>query len=74
MVSPRSSEPYYILYIYAEFSRAMLHDQTIYPDPFTFNPDRFMKNGHLNPDVRDPGHATFGFGRRYTSLVHCHTY
>jgi hypothetical protein len=50
--------------------RAMLHDETIYPDPFTFNPDRFMKDGQLNPDVRDPGHATFGFGRRYASLAY----
>ncbi|CAA7261115.1 unnamed protein product [Cyclocybe aegerita] len=43
---------------------AMLHDETIYPDPFTFNPDRFMKDGQLNPDVRDPEHACWGFGRR----------
>ncbi|KAJ2928444.1 hypothetical protein H1R20_g8641, partial [Candolleomyces eurysporus] len=46
---------------------AMLHDETIYPDPFTFNPDRF-----INPDTgqvdfaraRDPSHACWGFGRR----------
>jgi cytochrome P450 len=45
----------------------MLHDKTIYPEPFEFNPDRFMKDGKLNPDVKDPGHATFGFGRRCDS-------
>ncbi|KAG6809849.1 hypothetical protein H0H92_014508 [Tricholoma furcatifolium] len=44
--------------------RAMLHDENIYPMPFEFNPDRFMKDGKLNPDVRDPHHAAFGFGRR----------
>ncbi|CAA7261117.1 unnamed protein product [Cyclocybe aegerita] len=43
---------------------AMLHDETVYPDPFTFNPDRFMKDGKLNPDIRDPEHACWGFGRR----------
>jgi cytochrome P450 len=46
----------------------MLHDETIYPDPFEFNPDRFMKDGHCNDDVKDPAHATFGFGRRYGVL------
>lgn len=45
--------------------RAMLHNESVYPDPFTFNPDRFMKDGKLNPAVRDPDHAAFGFGRRY---------
>lgn len=43
----------------------MLHDEALYPDPFTFNPDRFMKNGKLNPAVMDPAQITFGFGRRY---------
>jgi cytochrome P450 len=49
------------------FSRAMLHNEAIYPEPFEFNPDRFMKDGKLNPDIRNPGHATFGFGRRHAS-------
>lgn len=43
---------------------AMLHDETFYPDPFAFNPDRFMKDGKLNPAMKDPTHAAFGFGRR----------
>ncbi|TFK33961.1 cytochrome P450 [Crucibulum laeve] len=43
---------------------AMLHNEEIYPEPFEFNPDRYMKDGKLNPAVRDPGHAAFGFGRR----------
>ncbi|KAJ7251396.1 cytochrome P450 [Mycena rebaudengoi] len=42
---------------------AMLHDEVAYPDPYSFNPDRFMINGQLNPAVRDPEIA-FGFGRR----------
>ncbi|KAI0657965.1 cytochrome P450 [Cubamyces menziesii] len=43
---------------------AMSRDPTQYPDPETFNPDRFLKNGQLNPDVRDPASYVFGFGRR----------
>lgn len=44
--------------------RAMTHDPQDYPDPDCFNPDRFIKNGRINPDVKDPGRAVFGFGRR----------
>ncbi|KAJ7578020.1 cytochrome P450 [Mycena floridula] len=42
----------------------MLHDENIYPEPFAFNPDRFMKDGKLNPDVLNPEAIIFGFGRR----------
>lgn len=44
--------------------RSMLHDEEVYPDPFTFNPDRFMKDGVLDKSARDPSHACWGFGRR----------
>lgn len=44
--------------------RAMLHDEQIYPDPFEFKPERFMKDGKFNKELRDPEHACFGFGRR----------
>ncbi|KAK0234561.1 cytochrome P450 [Armillaria nabsnona] len=43
---------------------AMLHDETTYPEPHSFIPERFMKEGKLNPDIRDPGTVLFGFGRR----------
>ncbi|KAF8651376.1 hypothetical protein AX16_004823 [Volvariella volvacea WC 439] len=43
---------------------AMLHHEETYPDPDAFIPERFMKNGKLNPDVRDPEDFAFGFGRR----------
>ena len=47
------------------FSRAMLHDENIYPDSHTFTPERFLtKGGKLNLSVKDPLDAVFGFGRR----------
>ncbi|KAI0348407.1 cytochrome P450 [Trametopsis cervina] len=45
-------------------SWAILHDDAIYRQPHAFNPDRFMKGGKLNPDMRDPVTAAFGYGRR----------
>ncbi|QRW13256.1 cytochrome P450 family protein [Ceratobasidium sp. AG-Ba] len=39
---------------------ALMHDPATYPDPHTFNPDRFLKE---KPDL-DPRRFFFGFGRR----------
>ncbi|KAF8997615.1 cytochrome P450 [Cyathus striatus] len=41
---------------------AMTHDESIYPDPNEFRPERFFKeDGELNNDISD---LPFGFGRR----------
>jgi cytochrome P450 len=39
----------------------MLHDEDVYPDPHTFNPDRFL-GPNPQPDPTDYG--AFGYGRR----------
>ncbi|EKM54973.1 uncharacterized protein PHACADRAFT_195002, partial [Phanerochaete carnosa HHB-10118-sp] len=54
---------------------AILHDPDAYSDPEAFNPRRFLRprpsiggtgaeNVELDPTVRDPAVAVFGFGRR----------
>lgn len=45
-------------------NRHMLRDPQDYPDPGKFNPDRFIKDGNIDHEVRDPTTLAFGFGRR----------
>ncbi|KAK7677689.1 hypothetical protein QCA50_019380 [Cerrena zonata] len=44
--------------------RAMLHNPDDYPEPIVFKPERYIKDGKLDPSVRDPLTLAFGFGRR----------
>ena len=36
----------------------------MYPDPESFKPERFLKDGKINPEVQDPNTFVFGYGRR----------
>ncbi|EAU81380.2 cytochrome P450 [Coprinopsis cinerea okayama7 len=45
-------------------SWAMLHDENYYPNAMNYNPERFIKNGRLDPDVLNPNRMAFGYGRR----------
>ncbi|KAF5341790.1 hypothetical protein D9611_001158 [Ephemerocybe angulata] len=49
---------------------AMLRNEDDYEDPTTYNPDRFLKDGQINPDIRDPYTVAFGFGRRACPGAH----
>ena len=44
--------------------RSILHDRKVFNNPEEFEPERYLKDGKLNPDVRDPECAAFGYGRR----------
>ncbi|KAI0334579.1 cytochrome P450 [Cubamyces sp. BRFM 1775] len=43
---------------------AMSRDKSVYPEPDQFLPERFLKDGGIDPNVRDPATFIFGFGRR----------
>ncbi|KAK7018194.1 cytochrome P450, partial [Favolaschia claudopus] len=46
-------------------SWAILHNESIYPDPMTFNPERFLNNTDAQPEINpDPRKFAFGYGRR----------
>ena len=48
-----------------EDTRAMLHDEAMYPDPSSFRPERFLdENGQLDHTIQNPAEVGFGFGRR----------
>jgi len=43
---------------------AICRDPSVYPNPDTFNPDRFLKDGKIDPSVFNPEDRIFGAGRR----------
>ena len=52
--------------------RAMLNDESEFPEPEAFHPERFLTHeGRLRSDdnVPDPVDILFGFGRRYMIWV-----
>ena len=50
--------------------RSILHNPKTYDNPMEYRPDRFLKDGKLNPDVVDPDSVAFGFGRRLVDLLY----
>ncbi|RPD62615.1 cytochrome P450 [Lentinus tigrinus ALCF2SS1-7] len=43
---------------------SIMHDPETYPEPEKFIPERYLKDGKINPAVRDPASVIFGYGRR----------
>ena len=50
--------------------RSILNDREAFNNPEEFQPERYLKDGKLNPDVRDPDCAAFGFGRRSVNTTY----
>lgn len=45
--------------------RALSRDESLYPDPEHFSPERFLHDDESTPDAKNPFNYAFGFGRRY---------
>ncbi|TFK23817.1 cytochrome P450 98A3 [Coprinopsis marcescibilis] len=45
-------------------SWAMLRDPEMFEEPDEFRPERYLKDGKLDPSTADPSIIAFGFGRR----------
>ncbi|KAJ2919402.1 hypothetical protein MD484_g974, partial [Candolleomyces efflorescens] len=43
---------------------AIMHDPKAFDKPFEFSPERYIKDGKIDPSVLDPEAAAFGYGRR----------
>lgn len=53
--------------------RSILHDEETYPDPFVFNPSRYLDTeGNLRKldKLEDPSFVAFGLGRRICPGMH----
>jgi cytochrome P450 len=49
--------------------RAIMHSAEHFDDPMAFNPDRYLKDGKINPKILDPEAGAFGYGRRYGCIL-----
>ena len=54
------------------FFRSILYDRKTFNNPQEFQPERYLNDGKLIPDVKDPECAAFEFGRRSVNTSHTH--
>ena len=65
----RNRVSWYLLTTNRVLKRAIFRNESVYPNAHVFNPGRFLKDGQINPEVKDPEQLAFGYGRRYLHLL-----
>ena len=45
--------------------RAIMHNPQTFENPLEFIPERYLKDGQIDPSVLDAETGAFGYGRRY---------
>ncbi|KAJ3520043.1 hypothetical protein NMY22_g12920 [Coprinellus aureogranulatus] len=48
----------------------IMHDPELFERPHDFVPERYLKNGEIDPSVPDATYAVFGYGRRICPGMH----
>ncbi len=51
--------------VHNSLTRAILHDEEVYPEPSKFDPERFLKNESVSFELQPDPNFSFGYGRRY---------
>lgn len=46
-----------------------MHNPELFDRPFEFLPERYLKDGEIDPSIPDAETAAFGFGRRFVSRL-----
>ena len=54
--------------------RTILHDPKVFKDPMEFQPERYLKDGKINPDILDSDSVAFGYGRRWVIYIQTHIF
>ena len=57
-----------LIYVWLSFLRSILHDPKVFNNPMEYQPERYLKDGKLNPDMMDRDSVAFGYGRRWVYL------
>ena len=52
------------------FLDQILHNPKTFNNPMEYQPDQYMKDGKLNPNVMDPDSVAFGFGHWSVDLLY----
>ena len=54
--------------------RSILNDPKVFNNPLKYQPERYLKDGKLNPDVMVLDSVVFGYGRRWVHPIYLYKF